>query len=84
MAIAVGRAIKTDADSNAILARAYVLRVLQAKKLVPDGFGEELLIRAASIRIRSVPMNQSDLTTLAALFQSACQFGPVFYASAHL
>jgi hypothetical protein len=69
VAIAVGRAIKTDSDSNAVLARTYVLRVLQAKKLVRDGFGEDLLVRAASIPLRSAPMNESDLTTLAALFQ---------------
>jgi hypothetical protein len=68
VAIAVGRAIKTDSNSNAVLARTYVLRVLQAKKLVPHGLGEDLLIRAASIPLRSAPMNESDLNTLAALF----------------
>ena len=69
LAIAIGRVIKTDSNSNAVLARTYVLRVLQAKKLVRDGFGEDLLVRAASIPLRSAPMNESDLTTLAALFQ---------------
>ncbi|MFL6449525.1 MAG: hypothetical protein ACJ746_17875 [Bryobacteraceae bacterium] len=69
VAIAVGRAIKTDSDSNAVLARTYVLRVLQAQKLVPGGLGQDLLTRAASIPLRSVPMNQPDLTALAALFQ---------------
>jgi hypothetical protein len=59
VAIAVGRAIKTDSNSNAVLARTYVLRVLQAKKLVPHGLGEDVLIRAASIPLRSAPMNES-------------------------
>lgn len=69
VAVAVGRAIKTDSDSNAVLARTYVLRVLQAKKLVPNGTEEHLLRRAASVPLRSAPTSQSDLTTLAALFQ---------------
>ncbi len=69
VSIAVGRAITTDSDTNAVLARTYILRVLQAKKLVQDGVGEDLLIRAASIPLRSAPMNQSDLMEVAALFQ---------------
>src|SRR3954462_2198443 len=38
------------------------------QKIVPDNLGEDVLTRAASIPIRSVPMNQADLTATAALF----------------
>lgn len=69
VAIAVGRAIETDSDSNAVLARTYVLRILQARRLVPGGTGEDLLTRAASIPLQNAPMNESDLRALAALFR---------------
>jgi len=69
VAIAVGRAIKNDSDTNAVVARTYVLRVLQAKDLVPSGARDDVLQRAASIPLASAPTSQADLTALAALFQ---------------
>lgn len=69
VAIAVGRAMKTDSDASAVLTRTYILRVLQPESLVSEGSQEEVFRRAASIPLTKPLTTKADLTGLAALFR---------------
>jgi hypothetical protein len=68
--IAVGQTLRPESDAQAVIWRTYLLRALQAKKLVPAGALEDVFERAASTPIEHPIVQESDLESLAHSFSA--------------
>jgi len=68
VSIVVGQVLGPEVNANAVLARTYILRVLQRAGHLRNADSEELFAKAAAIPLERAPAEPSDLTQYAALF----------------
>jgi hypothetical protein len=67
--IAVGQVLGPYVNANAVLARTFILRVLQRAGHLRSEDNEELFRKAAVIPLERAPVKPSDLTEYAELFE---------------
>lgn len=69
VSIAVGQVLGPEVDANAVLARTYILRVLQRAGHLENFDEQELFAKAAAIPLERAPHTPSELAEFAGLFR---------------
>jgi len=68
IAVAIGQVLRPESDAQATIARVYILRALQARKVITSEPSMTTFERAATLPIETLPDTESALDSLAALF----------------
>lgn len=69
--LAVGQALRPESDAQATIARVFVLRTLQAKKMVDGGASQAIFEKAADFPFERPVADEQELASLARFFRDS-------------